>query len=184
MKRLFLLALPVLFILACKPEIETHRTEIKSLIDDWSHSTKELTDMSNMVTEFTESSSQYLVRFSLDSEKAKVLDPNIVVEYKESIDEYSLQTSEGFGSLQNEMSEFNKMWIENSEKIKQLEQGLESGKFNGNVAETIKDLTGLVEQSKEKVQSWEKTANEIREKTKPIIVRAREIFEMAESKNK
>ena len=152
MKKLFLFALPLLFV-ACKG-VEQYRAGIEELSGKWDATTKSVTDFAGMVSTDRTNYTQAAAAITVDEATAKKLKP----EQTASLDASRAAVTsaiEAYGPLQQSINDYVNKWAEKSAEVTALKDGLAAGKVEGDVAAKLTELNAEVAAAEENVKAWQ-----------------------------
>jgi hypothetical protein len=154
MKKLFLFALPLVLLVACKG-VEQYRAGIEELSGNWDTTTKAITDFAGMVssdmTNYTQAAAAMPM---LDEATAKKMKP----EQTAAIDAAKKGVTDAlaaYAPLQQTVNDFIKTWSEKSAEVTALKDGLAAGKIEGDVAGKLTELNAMVTTGNENLKAWQ-----------------------------
>jgi len=154
MKKLFLFALPLMLLVACKG-VEQYRAGIEELSGSWDTTTKAITDFSNMVSADMSNYTQAAASMPMMDEAAmKKMKPEQVA----AMDAAKKGVTDALGAyapLQQTINDFVKTWSEKSADVTMLKDGLAAGKIEGDVTAKLTELNALVATGNENLKAWE-----------------------------
>jgi flagellar biosynthesis chaperone FliJ len=148
-KKLILLTLP-LFFFACN-SIEKYRGPIEELANNWTETTNEVTNFSNLLSTFVSDANNNLSALSFPEDQAGTI---AGAEKFEAMKSGVAKALEGFNPIQNELAQTMSTWTEKTAALKGLTEGLASNKLDGNVSATIEDLQGTLTQVNDLIPTW------------------------------
>ena len=154
MKKLFLFALPLMLLVACKG-VEQYRAGIEELSGSWDTTTKAITDFAAMVSSDMSNYTQAAAGMTtMDEAAAKKMKPEQVA----AIDAAKKGVTDALGAfapLQQTINDFVKTWSEKSAEVTALKDGLAAGKIEGDVNAKLTELNALVATGNENLKAWE-----------------------------
>jgi hypothetical protein len=154
MKKLFLFALPLVLLVACKG-VEQYRPGIEELSGSWDNTTKAITDfsvkVSNDMTAYTQAAASMP---ALDEATAKKLKPEQTAAIQTAQKGVTDALSQ-FAPLQQTINDFVTTWSAKSADVTALKDGLAAGKIDGDVAGKLTELNALVATGNENLKAWE-----------------------------
>lgn len=154
MKKLFLFALPLVLLVACKG-VEQYRAGIEELSGSWDTTTTAITEfqakVTNDMTAYTQAAASMPV---MDEATAKKLKPEQTSAI-EAAQKGVTEALSAFAPLQQTISDFVKTWSEKSAEVTALKDGLAAGKIEGDVAGKLTELNALVATGNENLKAWE-----------------------------
>lgn len=154
MKKLFLFALPLVLLVACKG-VEQYRAGIEELSGSWDTTTKAITDFAAMVSNDMTSYTQAAATIpTIDEAAAKKMKP----EQTAAIETARKGVTDALGAfapLQQTINDFVKTWSEKAADVTMLKDGLAAGKIDGDVTGKLTELNALVATGNENLKAWE-----------------------------
>jgi hypothetical protein len=154
MKKLFLFALPLVLLVACKG-VEQYRAGIEELSGSWDTTTKAITDFAGMVSNDMTAYTQAVASMPpMDEATAKKMKPEQIA----AIDAAKKGVTDALGAyvpLQQTINEFVKMWSEKSADVTALKDGLAAGKIEGDVTAKLTELNAMVATGNDNLKAWE-----------------------------
>ena len=154
MKKLFLFALPLMLLVACKG-VEQYRAGIEELSGSWDTTTKAITDFAAMVSGDMSNYTQAAASVPMMDEAAtKKMKPEQVA----ALDAAKKGVTDALGAyqpLQQNINDFVKTWSEKSAEVTALKDGLAAGKIEGDVNAKLTELNALVATGNENLKAWE-----------------------------
>jgi hypothetical protein len=154
MKKLFLFALPLMLLVACKG-VEQYRAGIEELSGSWDTTTKAITDFAAMVSGDMSNYTQAAASMPMmDEAAAKKMKPEQVA----AMDAAKKGVTDALGAyapLQQTINDFVKTWSEKSAEVTALKDGLAAGKIEGDVNAKLTELNALVATGNENLKAWE-----------------------------
>jgi len=154
MKKLFLFALPLVLLVACKG-VEQYRAGIEELSGNWDTTTKAITDFAGMVssdmTNYTQTAASVP---PVDEATAKKMKPEQVA----AINAAKQGVTDALGAyvpLQQTINEFVAAWSEKSAEVTALKDGLAAGKIEGDVTAKLTELNAYVATGNDNLKAWE-----------------------------
>jgi len=154
MKKLFLFALPLVLLVACKG-VEQYRAGIEELSGSWDTTTKAITDFSAMVSNDMTSYTQTAASLpAIDDATAKKMKPEQTAAI-EAARKGVTDALSAYAPLQQTINDFVKTWSEKSAEVTQLKDGLAAGKIEGDVSAKLTELNAMVATGNENLKAWE-----------------------------
>ena len=154
MKKLFLFALPLVLLVACKG-VEQYRAGIEELSGSWDTTTKAITDFAGMVssdmTNYTQSAASMPM---MDEATAKKMKPEQIA----AIDAAKKGVTDAlaaYAPLQQTINDFVKTWSEKAADVTALKDGLAAGKIEGDVTAKLTELNAMVASGNDNLKAWE-----------------------------
>jgi len=162
-----------LSLFACKSELQKNKAAIETLATDWQAATNSVTEINEVLTgdltEFSAAGKDYI----LSDEAIAGLKGDGADEYNAVLSNYKVATNERYGTMIGELNNFVSDWVAKTAQLTALTEGLKSGKFDGNITESIASLTtdlananNLVSAFTEKREALKTDANSATEKLK------------------
>src|SRR6187551_3989922 len=142
MKKLFLFALPLVLLVACKG-VEQYRAGIEELSGNWDTTTKAVTDFAGMVSSDLSNYIKALASVSLDEMTAKKLKPEQITAFQ-AAQKGVTDALGAYAPLQQNINDFVKTWSEKSAEVTALKDGLAAGKIEGDVTAKLTELNAFV----------------------------------------
>jgi hypothetical protein len=154
MKKLFLFALPLVLLVACKG-VEQYRAGIEELSGSWDTTTKAITDFAGMVSSDMTNYTQAVASMpAIDEATAKKMKPEQMAAI-ESAKKGVVDALGAYAPLQQTINEFVKMWSEKSAEVTALKDGLAAGKIEGDVTAKLTELNAMVATGNDNLKAWE-----------------------------
>jgi|GEM_PF-1076036 len=154
MKKLFLFALPLVLLVACKG-VEQYRAGIEELSGSWDTTTKAITDFAGMVssdmTNYTQAAASMPM---MDEATAKKMKPEQIA----AIDAAKKGVTDAlaaYAPLQQTINDFVKTWSEKAADVTALKDGLAAGKIEGDVTAKLTELNAMVATGNDNLKAWE-----------------------------
>jgi hypothetical protein len=151
MKKLFLLALPFLFV-ACKGT-EQYRAGVEELSGKWDATTTSVSDFAAMVSTDLTNFTQAASAIQVDPAVAAKLN----ADQKTALEAAQTQVTtalSAYGPLQQSINDYVTTWSAKSAEVTALKDGLAAGKLEGDVAAKLTELNAEVEAANENVKAW------------------------------
>lgn len=153
MKNLLLLFALPLFLFSCKSGLDAHKAAITDLDTKWTAASTAVTDFANNLTKDVTAQTEAASALMLDEASVAALKPDMAAKWNEATSAFKA-ASAAYQPVQAELSEFGTMWTEKAAEVTALKDALTSGKYEGDAAAKIAELSGLVTQANEKVTAW------------------------------
>src|SRR6187549_2153883 len=154
MKKLFLFALPLVLLVACKG-VEQYRAGIEELSGNWDTTTKAITDFAGMVSSDMTNYSQAVNSMpAMDEVTAKKMKPEqtaAIEAAKKGVND----ALAAYAPLQQTINEFVATWSEKSAEVTALKDGLAAGKIEGDVTAKLTELNAFVVTGNDNLKAWE-----------------------------
>jgi len=154
MKKLFLFALPLVLLVACKG-VEQYRAGIEELSGNWDTTTKAITDFAGMVssdmTNYTQAAASMPM---IDEATAKKMKPEQMAAI-EAAKTGVTQALSAYAPIQQTINDFVTSWSAKAADVTALKDGLAAGKIDGDVAGKLTELGAMVTSGTENLKAWE-----------------------------
>lgn len=175
--RNFVLLFLGLSLLACKSEIQKNEAAIQELANNWQTATNAVTELQNGLTGDMNAISAAAQTYILSEEAIGALKGDAATQYNEAIAAYRSATNDAYSPVLNEINAFVTEWTNKTTDLTGLTEGLKSGKYEGNVLETITTLTGFVTKGNEFATVMSEKRNELRAGADAAIEKLKMAFE-------
>lgn len=166
-----------LSLFACKSEIQKNEAAIQELATNWETATNSVTEVNNLLAEDMNGFAAAAQGFILNEEAVASLKGDAATQYNEAMSAFRGATSEAYTPLMNELSAFVTEWTAKTADLTALTEGLKSGKYEGNVVESIATLTGYVTKASEFSTSISAKRNELKANADAAIEKLKMAFE-------
>ena len=175
--RNFVLLFLGLSLLACKSEIQKNEAAIQELANNWQTATNAVTELQNGLSGDMNAISTTAQTYILSEEAIGALKGDAATQYNEAISTYRNATNVAYTPVLNEINSFVSEWSTKTGDLTALTEGLKSGKYEGNVLDTITTLTEFATTGNEFATVMSEKRNELKAGADAAIEKLKMAFE-------
>lgn len=152
--------LSVLYVFSSCSNAEKYAGQINELASKWDSTTSAITNFAGTVSSTQASWLNDVNQMQVSEEVMAGWSEDVKAKYNELLASINNNTS-NLSKLSSEVDSFISEWTEKAQVLKELKDGLASGKLGDKVEEKISDLTSMVNTGTANLESWQSKFSEI-----------------------